>query len=433
MVMALAAVAGAACTSSVPAAPGPSSAASPAVSATPVLSRDERWAEDIASLVRRMEELHPDLTHGVSSEAIHTAADSLVERVPELSDDQILVGLMGLVAMVSAHGRDGHMGIWPPDNPSAVHRFPLRLWEFPEGLFVTAAMEPHEDLVGSRIVAVNGRSIDEVIARLDPVVPRDNASNLRAARTVFLTSAEVLSGLGLAAERSTLHLDVATPKGGTRSEDVAAVSAEDFAAWVGGWELALPPRPGLRFTQRPNAHSVITYLSGPRALLVQYRVVDEASGDLVEAIRDAMARHPVDRLILDLRANGGGEADGYRELLRFLTSGDVDRPGRLVVLVGRLTFSAGASLTVLLQRRATHAILMGEDTGGAPNIWADTAEVTLPHSRLTALVPTEYFGIGGPDDRRLTVHPDIDARFDADDYFEGRDPVLDAALSWSPG
>ena len=102
------------------------------------------------------------------------------------------------------------------------------------------------------------------------------------------------------------------------------------------------------------------------------------------------------------------------------------------MLVGRLTFSAGASLTLLVDRRATHAVLMGEDTGGAPNFWADTAEVTLPHSRFTALVSTEYFGLAGPNDHRLTIEPDVPVRFDAADYFGGRDPVLDAALSWSP-
>ena len=86
--------------------------------------------------------------------------------------------------------------------------------------------------------------------------------------------------------------------------------------------------------------------------------------------------------MLDLRNNGGGEAGGYRDLLRFLAGPEINRPGRLFVLIGRLTFSAGTSLAVLLERRATNATFIGEDSGGAPNFWADPEAVTLPNSGL---------------------------------------------------
>jgi hypothetical protein len=43
--------------------------------------------------------------------------------LPRLDDNEILVGIMHLVAMVSSDGRDGHMGVWPPDNTEAVRRF----------------------------------------------------------------------------------------------------------------------------------------------------------------------------------------------------------------------------------------------------------------------------------------------------------------------
>jgi C-terminal processing protease CtpA/Prc len=174
----------------------------------------------------------------------------------------------------------------------------------------------------------------------------------------------------------------------------------------------------------------VTYLPASRGLYVGYREVEEGSSALVSAIRTAMRRHSVDRLVLDLRANGGGEAGGYRELLRFLSSAGVNRPGGLIVLVGRLTFSAGASLTVGLERRAHHAVLMGEDTGGAPSFWADPTLITLPNSGIRALVATRLFG--DESDPRLTIEPDVRVPFAAADYFGGRDPVLAAALSYDP-
>ena len=162
-----------------------------------------------------------------------------------------------------------------------MHRFPIRVWEFPDGLFVTSARAPNADLVGSRIRSVDGMPIDEVIERLDPVVPRDNPSNLRAARTVFLTSAEVLSGLGIAGDPSTMELEVESD-GVVRSASVAAVDSETFAAWVDGWELALPERPGAPFPGDASEEFSLTYLPASAALDVRYRVVGESSVALVE-------------------------------------------------------------------------------------------------------------------------------------------------------
>ena len=224
-------------------------------SPTPVLTRDEHWTDDIDYLVREMEAIHPDLFHGVSENAFDAAVDALVADVPDLTDDEVLVGVMRLVAMISSEGRDGHMGVWPPDNPEAVHRFPIRLWAFPDGLYVTAARQPNERLVGSKVVSVDGVPIGQVFRQLDPVVPRDNASNLRDARTVFLTSAEVLDGIGIADDALTMALGVESPDGTRRTATIDAIDAEAFADWVGGWELLLPQRPGLLFLRDPADRS----------------------------------------------------------------------------------------------------------------------------------------------------------------------------------
>ena len=393
-----------------------------------VLTRDEAWTEDVRYLVDQMETLHPDLDHGVPLDVLHHRADALVASLSTLSDDEVLVGVMSLVALISSRGADGHMGVWPPDNPEEVRRFPIRVWEFPDGLFVTDARKPNDGLVGSKIVSIDGRSVSDVFARLDPVVPRDNASNLRAARSVFLTSGEVLAGLGIANDASTMELEVERPSGVRRTVAIRAVDAQTYADWVGGWELLLPGRPGLLFLQDPATASWVRYLPEARTLYVQYNVVEDASSEVVDAMQAAMRGHRVERVVLDLRNNGGGEAGGYRSLLRFLAGSRIDRPGRLVVLIGRLTFSAGTSLTVLLEDRAAQAVFVGEASGGAPNFWADPDTVTLPNSGLSALIATRYIGIGGPDDLRTSVAPDIEVPFTSADYFAGRDPVLERAL-----
>jgi hypothetical protein len=401
----------------------------PSASTSPP-TRTEAWGEDIAHLLERMEALHPDLYHGVSKSALDAAASSLIGRVPSLRDDQLVVGVMELVAMVSAKGRDGHMGVWPPDNPDAVHRYPIRLWEFPDGLYVTAARAPNEDLTGSRLTAIDGMPIDEVLRAIDPVVPRDNESNLRDARTVFLTSAEVLTGLGVADRADHVEVEVTDPTtAATRTATVQAVDGATFADWVGGWELLLPARDHLLMLQDVETDVWTRYLPESSALYVQYNHVEPTSSDAVESIQRELDRHDIDRIVLDLRNNGGGEAEGYRQLVELLADPALDRPGHLFVLIGRLTFSAAASFVAELERDVQNALFVGEATGGAPNYWADVTKVRLPNSGLTALVSTTYEEYGQPGDPRLEIEPDIAVAMTASDYVAGRDPALEAALS----
>ena len=51
---------------------------------------------------------------------------------------------------------------------------------FSDGLVITAARAPYQDLAGSRVEAINGRPIGEVLALVEPLAPRDNPSNLLA-------------------------------------------------------------------------------------------------------------------------------------------------------------------------------------------------------------------------------------------------------------
>jgi peptidase S41-like protein len=410
-------------------APASTNVSPPPGSPSRLLTREERWTEDIDYLVEKLGAIHPDPFHGVPEETFDGAVHDLTTALPTLNDDEILVGIMHLVALISSDGRDGHMGVWPPDNPETVHRFPIRVWEFSDGLFVTAARRPNEGLAGSRILSIDGAAIDEVFRRLDPLVPRDNSSNLRAARSVFLTSAEVLAGIGIARARLAMELGVEAPDGTRRTVTIDAVDGETYADWVGGWELLLPQRRHLLFLRDPADAFWLEYLSPTRTLYVQYNVVNEHSSQAVNEIERAMRDHPVDRLVLDLRNNGGGEAGGYRDLLRFLAGPGIDRPGGLSVLIGRLTFSAAASLAVLLERRAANATFVGEDSGGAPNFWADPDTVTLPNSNISALIASRYFAIGGPSDARTSIRPDLRVAFTSSDYFSGRDPVLEAALT----
>ena len=59
----------------------------------------------------------------------------------------------------------------------------------------------------------------------------------------------------------------------------------------------------------------------------------------------------VDRVVVDLRNNGGGDNRRYGPLLEALRDPRIDRPGRLFVLIGRLTFSAAGNFATDVEAR----------------------------------------------------------------------------------
>src|SRR4051794_18914631 len=92
----------AAATHGVSAAPGASASGGPA----------EGWTTDISRLVPRMDALHPKLDHGVPLAELNAAAADLSTQTAMATDDQLLDGVMRIVALVSRAGCDAHTGAY---------------------------------------------------------------------------------------------------------------------------------------------------------------------------------------------------------------------------------------------------------------------------------------------------------------------------------
>jgi tetratricopeptide (TPR) repeat protein len=139
----------------------------------------------------------------------------------------------------------------------------------------------------------------------------------------------------------------------------------------------------------------------------------------------------VDRLVLDLRLNRGG--DGTLNpplLLSLIKARKLDGPGKLFVIIGRSTFSAAQFLVNELEQY-TDAVFVGEPSGGKVNSYGDSRKITLPHSGITVRVSTLWWQ-EDPRDRRQWKAPDIAAELRAADYRNGVDPALEAVLAYQP-
>ena len=431
----------AACSPSPPApvllaSPGPTTAANTAA-ATPAPTRDRvaGWRSDLASLVPGMDRLHPDLGHGTPVADLEAAVAQLSADVPTLTDDQLLVGVLRIVAMVSAHGCDAHTGafIWGTGT-YPVDSLPLRLWLFPselaDSLVIVDALPPYEDLIGSTIVKIEDEEELNVRMALDAVIPRDNDWTFRLLVPRYILMPQVLRGLGVA-DDGPVSLRLITPTGDSRTVDVQPIPMSDYNDWAGPYGLHLPADPRAQYLSKIDEAIWWAMQRDGETLYVQYNRVDHLSIGTLAGLRDALHKPGVGRIVLDLRHNFGGEVSALDPILADFEDTAVDQAGRLYVITGRNTFSA-ASLLVARLDAQTDAAIVGEPMGGCPTAYGNSTDMTLPFSGIVVSV-SGMLEVGvSATDTRATIEPDIPVTLTRDDWANDGDPALGSIMTFVP-
>ncbi len=398
---------------------------------------------DLAFLLERLETVHPNPFLDESVDAFLDRVAAIETRVDTMSDTEFVVAVMDLMGH---RDRDGHSGAWALAQPGTLlHAWPVWLWDFPDGLRVVAATEPDRDLIGARLIRVGGADVETASAAVEPLVPRDNPSNLRANLPMHLLVPEILDVLGLRAPGDP-GLTFELTDGSTRELVTDPLPMQEFFAWVTGaygieFPTGLPPDeagpPYLR--RRTEAFWLETLADSaeiPAGIYAAYNNVvrvDDAGGRIGQFaadIRAAAAAQPDLPIALDMRNNPGGDNNTFGDVRRAIEALAKERPGRVAIIAGRSTFSAAGNFItdVMVGPEGAGIRLVGEAPGGGLNIYGDVDVVTLPHSKVVVLISGRYHE-RAPGDDRLALTPDVPVEITWEDYAEGRDPVLEAAFA----
>lgn len=406
--------------------PSPAGASSVATASPLGTSRDAGWEADLRQLIEVRERHHPDPWHGIERAVYVGAVEEVIARIPQLSDDELMVETVRLAAMPTWAGRDGHGGIHPwGEGTYGTHLLPLRLYAFSDGIFVVDALDPHRDLVGEEVLTIGGHDVDALLDAVEPLVPRDNEQQVLTHGMRLMVTTEVLHGLGLLEDPGEA-IAVTTP--GRGGVSVAPVPMPEFEAWAGGHHThGLPARPdGPAWIRSPTRPAWVEWQPETGTIFAQLNLVAGWPIGLTESVEERIATGEVERLVLDLRHNPGGDNTTYGPLLALLR-GVEEASVPIFVVIGRATFSAAGNLVAEIERDLD-ATLVGESTGGSPNQFGNSFAVTLEHSGLVFRVAPSWIARGDPEDTRITIPPDLPVVLSSRDYFGDRDPVMAAIL-----
>lgn len=392
------------------------------------ISRDERWRYDLDFALQELKRLHFSLYHSVTPQHLDAEVQDFRAAIPSMNDQEIVVGFFRLFASIG----DGHtLMFWPTDPRFRFHSLPIQIGDFTEGLFVTAAAPPYKHLLGGRIVRLGSVSITEAASRMSELISHDNSQGVRRYLSQALGYAELLYGCHITENLQNAEIEV-EKDGKTLAETLQVLASDEGVAWTGANQQSSQPLPlWLKSKQTPYWFE---FLAQDKTVYLQFNEntnrKDEPFDAFCARTVDFIDNHPVEKLVVDLRNNGGGTNLINKFLIwAILRTPKVNRRGHLFVIVGRNTFSAAMNCAGDLERW-TEAVFAGEPSGSSPNFIGDTSRVILPYSGLRASISNLMWQNSVAWDDRTWIGPQLYYAPTFADWVANRDPVLDAILAF---
>ena len=406
---------------------------------TSKMSREEGWRYDLNLLAREVKRKGYDPFRKISEAEFDASVKKLSDTIPKLSDIEITIEMMRLMAKLG----DGHTAISlsPQVRPELLQTMPVKFYLFKEGLYIVAADPKYKELLGTQVLRFGDSTVDEVLSALEPLINRDASDMWIKERAPYLMrSLPLLNGLKLIPDAGKAQLTVrgvdGKPRVVTVSADMAEPNIWNVQPSPKGW-INLPETvAGLQplYTKNVGANYWFDYLPDSRTVYFQYNTIYDDRKEPLAKFSERLFRfineHEVEKLVIDMRWNNGGNTLVNQALLKDLVgSGKINQRGKLFIIIGRRVFSA-AQNAVSSFERYTNAIFVGEPTGSSPNFIGDEVFFTLPYSKLSANVSDLYWQYSWPWDYRTWIAPQLYTPPTFEAYSANRDPSMEAIQSF---
>ena len=386
-----------------------------------------QWRADLDALAEGLLEKHPDFYTKHTVEEFEDTLAALDDRLSTLDDQQVVIELGRLAAM----GGDSHTGVGLGVYRRRMRWLPIQMIVLSDGVFIPAASDPNAGLIGAELLAINGIPIGEVIDRVSVLFAWENRWKKINTAPAFATNLPSLAAVGVIDRFDAEGVEITIARAGEREE----LTIESFVpgggeiAWTGFAESIEEP-PVWISMRHGNYQS--RFFAEHRVMYVAYNRCREAADlpmtEFIEFVLTKSDELDAGRLVIDLRSNGGGDETLMWAMIERLKESDrFNERGDVIVLTSRRTYSSATSNAAQF-RQGVGAVLIGEPTGGKPNHFGRLGSFTLPNSGLRVSHSKSYMRKveGDPD----SVYPDIQIEMSSADFFGGRDPVLDAAISY---
>ncbi len=369
----------------------------------------DQWRADLRYLAQQLEQRHANAFHHISRDNFHQLVATVDNLIQSSDASDVPFHFLRLTAAIG----DGHTYI---QTPMPTRRYPLRLYWFGDELRVIRTTSAAQQALGLRLTKINETPIEEIVVRLRQIISQDeNQWFFMHISPFFIIKPEALHALGIIKDTRQARFTFAKDDGQTL--DLTLTPASDQQ---NEWHEAYSSPP--LYLQHGDDSFWFTSFPETKTVYVIFNSYDGLFMNTWKLFR-YLDSHPMERLIIDMRGNGGGDYRMGHWLLidRILRQPYLNRRGHLFVITGRETFSAAMSNAAQF-RVETNATLVGEPPGEVPNSYQEHRSFVLPNSHLEVNYSVRYYKFLQTDERALV--PDQQIAPDWISYRKGVDPVL---------
>ncbi len=406
----------------------------PACSQEKMIEKNQKtWFSDLDYLVQLLKENHPN-PYWLNDEAGHQYLIDKAKKTiqQEYEQEGFEEKMLTQFSQIIAYLGDGHTYV--KNRFSLLGRLPFNPYPFSEGIFILSAAADKKECLGGKITHIDQVPIQEVLTRLKTTIPAANQSGIDRNIFRYLNIPGLLYGLGITKEKDQASLTIETPEGKIIETTFQRMSSEDTPNFLSARKVLEIPSP--LYIKNPGKNYWFEYDSEKKHLFFRFTSEKQAKGEpkfkkFRKRLFQFIDQNPVDKFIIDIRHNGGGNGTIQCSILEdIITRPKINQRGKLFVLTSDWTYSAAIILATNLETK-TKAIFVGEAPGDSPNNIGDNEPFTLPTSGLTFELSPFIWMNTFPFDERIELQPDLPIAYTFESYLQGKDLFLEAAYAYT--
>lgn len=398
------------------------------------------WQEDLAFLQKTVHEEYPFLFKKISVPDFDAAVKTLHDAIPQMEEHEIVVGF---ARIVSSFGY-GHTSLWvtgwSKDNAWGFHQMPYSLYHFSDGVYIQAAPERYAAAVGAKVLKVAGVPVQEALQAVRPVVPAENDQFFKAYGWHYLGTPEVLHAQGVTKTLMS-NITLTLEKNGKVFEQTFEPFEGEgypgnysFVDQVEGWVSARDQSSTPLWLQQLDRIYFYEYLPEQKAVYIRHSQIQDDEQEAIPAFYERVFQfveeNDVEKLILDVRLNGGGNNYKNKPIVTGVIQSKINQPGKFFVVLGRRTYSACQNLVNELHTY-TEAVFVGEPTAENINFYGDNRTVELPNSGLKPRLSFAWWQDKPQWENQDWLPPHLATDLSFAQYAANEDPALDVIWEYN--
>ncbi len=397
----------------------------------------KQWQDDLKFFHSTIHNDYPFLFKKITAADFDKAVAEFNGAIPGMQDHEVMIGFSRMVSLF----KYGHTRLGFSDSPIAMHQLPIVLYQFKDGIFITGVHKDYKEALGARVLAIEGMPIEEVLKAVYPAIPVENEQFFKAYGVRYAMFPEVLHAQGITPllkktisftlEKDDASIEVPV----TAILDLEIPTAYGVVKEEGDW-LEVSAKNNIPYYKKHlEKIYYFDYLADEKTVYVrQSQIQDDPSEDIptfYKRVFDFIDKNEVEKLILDVRLNGGGNNYKNKPVITGVIKAEkINKPGKFMVIIGRRTFSACQNLVNELSNY-TNAVFVGEPTSENINFYGDNRKVQLPNSGLNTYLSFAWWQDKPQWENGPWMAPHIAVETSFDEYRSNQDPVLEAALNFS--